>query len=169
MNWIDAILLLLLFFLSFLGFRRGIIGIVVIISSYLAGIIAAVILSEPAGELLSYYTRIPGTFSRIIAPVIIFLLTALAVRGIGLLLKKLVSLALPGADRACGLLFGLILAGILIILTSIFLYISPEDSAAGRLYDESFTARLVIRNLRRFSPEETENNASRKIYSMTYN
>ena len=156
MNWIDAIFMLLLFLLSFLGFRRGIIGIVVIIASYLAGIMAAVILAEPAGAMLSHYTRVPETFSRIIAPLIIFLITALAVRGVGLVLKKLVSLALPGIDRACGLLFGLILAGILIALTSIFLYISPEDSAAGRLYDGSFTPGLVIRALEKLSPERPD-------------
>ncbi len=156
MNWIDAIFILLILSLSFLGFRRGIIGIVVITASYLAGIMAAVILSDPSGALLSYHTRVPETFSRIIASLIIFLLTALTVRGIGLLLKKLVSLALPGMDRACGLLFGLILAGILILLTSIFLYISPEDSQAGKLYDGAFTPGLVIRSLEKLSPEQAD-------------
>ncbi len=157
MTWIDGVFLLVFLALSFLGYRRGIISMIVIISSYLAGIIAAAVLAEQAGALLSHYTRVPETFSRIIASIFVFIITALAIRGAGWLLKKFVGLTLPGIDKACGLVFGWILSGVLIVLTSIFLYISPVDSAAGRLYDGSFTPGFVMRSLERVSAGRLRN------------
>ncbi len=153
MTWLDGVFLLILLLLSFIGFRKGVVQIVVIISSYLAGIIAAAVLAEPAGEILAGYTKAPEAFSRVIAAIIIFILTALIIRGIGLLLKKAVSAALPGMDKACGLLFGAVLAFILIVLASVFLYISAMDSEAGKLYEESFTPGMIMRGIEKVYAE----------------
>lgn len=157
MTWLDGVFLLLLLISGFAGFRKGIIQVVVIISSYLAGLIAAAVLAEPAGMILAGHTNAPEAFSRVIAAIIIFILTALLIRGIGLLLKKAVSAALPGLDKACGLVFGAILALILILLTSVFLYISPVDSKAGKLYEESFAPGLIMRGIERMDREADEN------------
>ncbi len=138
--------------LAFTGHRKGIIHVIVIISSYAAGVIAAIALSEAAAALISAHTQIPQGVSRILASVAVFLIAALAVRGIGWILKKAVALALPGIDRICGMIFGIVLALIMIVLCSIFLYVSPPDSSAGRLYEESFSARFVISSIDRLTP-----------------
>jgi membrane protein required for colicin V production len=153
MTWLDGAFLLLIFLLSFLGFRRGIVHIIVIISSYSAGVIAAVMLAGYAGEILSGYAEIPDAFARIIAAAAVFIITVLLIRGAGWLLKKIVSLALPGIDKACGLVFGIVLAVILIAICSIFLYISPLDSKPGMLYDDSFTPKIVMKWLDALSPD----------------
>ncbi len=150
MNWIDAAAFALLIALGIIGFRRGIIDIIVIAAAYLAGLTASVALSEAAGTLLVRYAGMPAAVSRAIAAVAIFIACLLAVRGAGRVLKKLIALLLPGIDKTCGLLFGLFLASVVIALASIFLYAAPESSAPRELYENSFTARFVIRVLDRF-------------------
>lgn len=159
MNWIDAVFVLVLAGLAFAGHRKGIIHVIVIIASYAAGVIAAVALSEAAAELISGYTQIPQGISRILASVAVFLIAALAVRGIGWLLKKAVALALPGIDRICGMIFGIVLALIIIILCSVFLSYSPPSSSAGRLYEESFSPRFVISGIERLYTAPAEEGA----------
>lgn len=152
MSWIDVVFLALLTGLSFLGFKKGIIHVAVVMVSYIAGIAAAAALAGPAGALIAHYLKIPGGPSVIIGAVLVFIITAISVRGAGLLLKKLAALVLPGMDKACGLAFGFIFAAGLSALASVFLYVSPPDSAPGRLYDASLTPRFIIKTLERAWP-----------------
>ncbi len=154
MNWIDAAAFGIIALLAFLGLRRGIIDIVVILSAYAAGLIAAVFLYTHLGKLISSHAGIPQTFSRVIAFAGAFLITAVCVRAAGWLLKKIVRLALPGIDKICGLVFGLLLGFIIVVMGSMFLYRSPLNSHAGKLYDGSFTPGFIMNSLEKLSSEK---------------
>ena len=156
MNWIDAAAFGVIALLAFMGLRRGIIDIVVILSAYAAGLIAAVFLYTHLGKLISSHAGIPQTFSRVIAFAGAFLITAASVRAAGWLLKKIVRLALPGIDKICGLVFGLLLGIIIVVLGSMFLYVSPLNSYAGKLYDGSFTPGFIMNSLESLSSEKSK-------------
>lgn len=155
MNWMDAIFFGLVLIAGFIGFRKGLVRIMVITAAYLSGIAAAITLAPQAAEFTARWIKISPVLARAAAMVLVFLLVSLLVRGIGLLLEKITRAALPGFDKTAGLLLGLVLAGILITLTAVFTCTAEDSSALRSLHEGSAASRFLMRRLERFLPEDT--------------
>jgi len=154
MNWIDFAFLALVIFAGIFGFRKGIIKILVLVSAYLLGTAAAIVLSGRGADILVYYTGISPALARITALLSIFILVSLFVRGLGLLLGKIARAALPGIDRSAGLLLGLALAGILIALAVTYMCTAEEASPLRQLYEGSVISRFIVRHIGSLLPAD---------------
>lgn len=111
MNWLDIILLMALLLAAFIGFRRGIINVVLM----LAGLILGIFL---AGRFYSSFAdRLPignDTAAKVLAFIIIFIVVIAAAFVLAFFLRKTIAVIRLGwADRLAGALLGFIAGAVL--------------------------------------------------------
>lgn len=130
MNWLDVILILVLAFFAFLGWRRGVIRAALILAGLILGVFIAGCFYVPLGDGLPISNI---TTARIVAFLIIFIaVLAVAFVVAFLLLKTIAAVKLGCADRALGALFGFVvgtvICGVLLALLAHFLNIKAPIS-----------------------------------------
>ncbi len=139
MNWLDIILLLALLLAAFIGFRRGIIKVVLI----LAGLILGVFL---AGRFYSSFAdRLPignDTAARILAFIIIFIAVIAAAFVLAFLLRKTIAtIKLGWADRLSGAIFGFIAGAVICgALLALFAHFLDIEGTVG----QSWIASILL-------------------------
>ena len=111
MNWLDIILILALLLAAFIGFRRGIIKVVLI----LAGLILGVFL---AGRFYSNFAdRLPignDTTAKVLAFIIIFIAVIAAAFVLAFFLRRtLAAIRLGWTDRLAGAILGFIAGAVI--------------------------------------------------------
>ena len=113
MDWLDILILLMLFIPMFIGYRKGLIGIIVPLLGIIVGIFIAGRIYGNVADWLH-----PGLFgsesqANIVAFIVIIVLFFIAVMVVSSLLRGFLSILFLGwADRIGGLVAGLIFGGI---------------------------------------------------------
>ena len=132
MNWLDAAIIIVLVVLIILGFRRGLIGSAVPLAGIVLGIVLAGRFYGSVAMWLSTWLHSEAQ-AKIAGFAVIFVLVMLAAAIIATLLRRFLSLLLPGwVDRVGGLAFGLIMGAVVcgasLALASKF-FASPLEGA----------------------------------------
>jgi membrane protein required for colicin V production len=113
MNWLDILILLMLLIPMFIGYKRGLIGIVVPLLGIIVGLFIAGRIYDNVADWLH-----PGLFgsesqANIVAFIVILVLFFIAIMVVSSLLRGFLSLLFLGwVDRIGGLLAGLIFGSI---------------------------------------------------------
>ena len=129
MNFIDAIIIIILAFAVIRGFTNGLVKEVASLAALILGIWGAIKFSDyTAGKLYDYF-NMTGKYVGIISFVVTFGIIAIVIHFIGVLLDKLLeAVALGFVNRLLGMVFGLIKS--VLILSVIFVVLNSID--AGR-------------------------------------
>ena len=144
MNYIDIILVLLLLFADFNGFRRGLISEVASLAALVLGVWGAIKFSYITSDFLTESMGWEPGHLNLISFVMTVIVIVILVNLVGSSLSKLVEAAMLGwANRITGLVFGVVkTAFILSILLLIFNKIdeevhilSPETKMNSQLYE----------------------------------
>lgn len=130
MNWLDIILILVLAFFAFLGWRRGIIRTALILAGLILGVFIAGCFYVPLGDRLPISNI---TTARIVAFLIIFIAVLAVAFVVAFLLRKTIAAVKLGcADKVLGALFGFVvgavICGVLLALLAHFLNIEAPIS-----------------------------------------
>jgi len=109
MNWIDAVILILLILAAVGGFINGFVKEVASLAGLILGIWGAIKFSEfTAGKLYEWFDM-TGQYVGVIAFVVTFICIVIIIHFIGVIADKLVSaIALGFLNRVLGLVFGLL-------------------------------------------------------------
>jgi len=130
MNWLDIILILVLAFFAFLGWRRGIIRTALILAGLILGVFIAGCFYVPLGDRLPISNI---TTARIVAFLIILIAVLAVALVVAFLLRKTIAAVKLGcADKVLGALFGFVvgavICGVLLALLAHFLNIEAPIS-----------------------------------------
>jgi uncharacterized membrane protein required for colicin V production len=125
MNYIDLLLLLLVFGFLALGFFQGTIKILIAIISFYVSIVLASLYYQFVGAFFRQRFRTSGDGGQIIAYAIILVLAfmLLTVAGIYTFRYAKMPPSLDFIDRIIGTLFGFVLGGLIVGMTAEILYI----------------------------------------------
>ena len=127
MNFIDAIIIIILAFAVIRGFTNGLIKEVASLAALILGIWGAIKFSDyTAGKLYDNF-NMTGKYVGIISFVVTFGIIAIVIHFIGVLLDKLLeAVALGFVNRLLGMVFGLIKS--VLILSVIFVVLNAIDT-----------------------------------------
>jgi uncharacterized membrane protein required for colicin V production len=138
MNWIDIIIFAVTAYLIFQGWRKGLVRTIFHYLSIFAGVAVAISYREAfAWKLKSYGLVLPEFWQQALAFILLFIITAALVQGIGLFTSKLLKpTPLGPLDRICGALLGFAKAALACILVTFLLTLLPKslsmDSYLGK-------------------------------------
>ncbi len=117
MVWIDIVLLVIIVWFAFKGFRNGIIIELTTLIALVFAIWGAFKYENFTSNLLQEYLHLEGTFLPFISFAVTFLLILIAVNIIGRFITKLLNIAQLGLlNRMLGLVFAVVKVGILLAL-----------------------------------------------------
>ncbi len=145
-NWVDILILILLFRISYIGFIRGL-GSEII---PLAGIIVTLIISlhyyPQAGTLISNHTPLPKSCSDLICFITLVLLTKYLFNVFDvIIIRKVISIQLAFLlDKIGGLIFGVIRGTLFVSIVLIGLLLVPSDYIQKSVKIDSFMGRKFI-------------------------
>jgi membrane protein required for colicin V production len=127
MNFIDAIIIIILAFAVIRGFTNGLVKEVASLAALILGIWGAIKFSDyTAGKLYDNF-NMTGKYVGIISFVVTFGIIAIVIHFIGVLLDKLLeAVALGFVNRLLGMVFGLIKS--VLILSVIFVVLNAIDT-----------------------------------------
>ncbi len=139
MNWLDIILIVLLFVPTFIGFRKGLIKAVLYLAGLLLGIVLAGNFYQPVSRIFGFINNENAAY--ILGFILILVLVMVAAFFLARLLKSVISSVMLGwvdnfGGALLGFLFGfLFLGAILAIWVKLF---------GSGLATESFTGRFML-------------------------
>jgi membrane protein required for colicin V production len=140
---IDLVLALVVLVMMVRGVMRGFVAEVLSAAAIVLGILTAVLLVGPAGQLVERVFG-PSIWSGIIAFLVIFLATYLIVKLLeGLIQRGLEALNLHGLDRALGFLLGLA-EGLLVALALLIILVLQPFFDPQTLVQDSLAARHLL-------------------------
>ena len=143
-NFLDIIILVILLFFAFNGFRRGFIDQTSTILGLLAALFVAVRQYEYFTQFLEPHLDLSISLLQFISFAVIFIVVNIVIHVLGIILKKIVdAIFLQPVDRGLGFLLGIIKAGIIIYLMILILAQIPYQNINDVL-NESFLASRII-------------------------
>jgi len=143
-NFLDIIILVILLFFAYNGFRRGFIDQTSTILGLLAALFVAVRQYEYFTQFLEPYLDLSTSLLQFISFAVIFIVVNIVIHVLGITLKKIVdAIFLQPVDRAAGFLLGLVKAGIIVYLLILILAQIPYQKINDVL-NESFLAKRII-------------------------
>jgi membrane protein required for colicin V production len=139
MNWLDIILILVLSFFAFLGWKKGLIRAVLILAGLILGVFIAGRFYVPLGDGLPISN---ATTARIVAFLIIFIaVLAVAIVVAFLLRKTIAAIKLGCADTVLGALFGFVVGAVICgVLLALFAHFFNVETTIG----QSWIASIVL-------------------------
>jgi membrane protein required for colicin V production len=147
LNWLDIIILLIIFVFTFFGFRKGFLRKFLGIAGIILGFILAVKFYRPISEFLSGLIKANITISRVLC----FFLIIIFVFALAVWVAKFIAGMNSGttfADKVLGTVFGflegLILASILVVNMSYLNYPDPNIRESSILYSKVYNVAPVI-------------------------
>lgn len=145
MNWLDALIVVILILSLVTGFINGLVKEVASLAALVLGIWGAVKFSAfTAGKLYDYFDM-TGRYVGIIAFIITFALIVVIIHFIGILADKIINYASLGfVNRIFGIVFGLLKA--ILIMSVCFSILNAIDSK------KPFLPRKTIEESRFYSP-----------------
>ncbi|MDR2910975.1 MAG: CvpA family protein [Bacteroidales bacterium] len=151
MNYIDIIILLLLFFSAINGLRNGFVAEAVSFAALIVGILGAIKFSGITSEFLIENLSMKSEHLGIISFIATFLIIVILVYIIGSFIKKLVGIVLPGIiDHLAGLIFGIIKSAL--ILSVILIVFDKIDNSVHILSEDTKTKSRLYEPVRSFAP-----------------
>jgi len=127
MNWIDAIIVIILIISFVMGFINGFIKEVASLAALILGIWGAIKFSAFTAEKLYDYFDLTGRYVGIIAFLITFGLIVVVIHFIGILADKLVkAVALGFVNRILGIVFGVLKS--VLIMSVLFSVLNAIDA-----------------------------------------
>jgi membrane protein required for colicin V production len=145
MNWLDAIIVVVLILSLVTGFINGLVKEVASLAALILGIWGAIRFSSfTAGKLYDYFDM-TGRYVGIIAFLITFALIVVLIHFIGILADKVVNAASLGfINRILGIVFGLLKA--VLIMSVFFVVLNALDAR------RSFLPKKTIEESRFYNP-----------------
>ena len=136
MNWIDAIIVVILILSLVMGFINGLVKEVASLAALILGIWGAIRFSAfTAGKLYDYFDM-PGRYVGIIAFLITFGIIVVIIHFIGILADKVVNAAALGfVNRILGIVFGLLKS--ILIMSVFFVILNAVDARRSFLPKET--------------------------------
>lgn len=117
MIWIDIVLIIIILWFAFKGFKRGLVVELSILISLVLAIWGAVKYKSVVAGLLTQYIGLQGSYVSFVAFVITFLLILIVVSLLGRMLTKLIGVVQLGIlNRLLGTLFAVAKIGIILSL-----------------------------------------------------
>ena len=127
MNWIDAIIVIILILAAVSGFINGFVKEVASLLALILGIWGAIKFSSFTAEKLYDYFDLTGKYVGIMAFIITFILIVIAIHFLGMLVDKLMkAIALGFVNRLVGIVFGVLKS--VLIMSVIFVVLNAVDS-----------------------------------------
>ena len=127
MNWLDAIIVVILILSLVTGFINGLVKEVASLAALILGIWGAIRFSTFTAEKLYDYFDMTGRYVGVIAFLITFGIIVIIIHFIGILADKVVSAASLGfINRILGILFGLIKS--MLIMSVFFVVLNAIDA-----------------------------------------
>ena len=127
MNWIDAVILIILVLAMVTGFINGFIKELASLLALILGIWGAIKFSSFTAAKLYDYFDMTGRWVGIFAFIITFIIIVILIHFIGLLVDKLVSaMSLGFVNRLLGIVFGLLKS--ILILSVVMVILNTIDS-----------------------------------------
>ena len=154
MNWLDYVIIVVGVMLSFFGWRMGILKGIAMVVGIGVGIVFASRFSPQGADILSTWIESPAT-AKIVAYIIILVLTLVAATVVAGFARRILSLLLLGwVDRVAGLSLGIlatfvIFSGVLTYAQRYDVFGLPktiEESTLGSLMADKFD--VVLRGLK---------------------
>ena len=143
-NFLDIIILVIILFFAYNGYRRGFIDQTSTILGLLAALFVAVRQYEYFTQFLEPYLDLSLSMLQFISFAVIFIVVNIVIHVLGIVLKKIVdAIFLQPVDRGLGFLLGIIKAGIIIYLMILILAQIPYQNINDVL-NESFLASRII-------------------------
>ncbi len=151
MSIIDIILLILLIYAMYNGYRKGFIGQLTKLAALLLGIWGAIHFSHLTSSLIQQYFSETTKFLPLIAFGITFLVVVMGVHFIGVLVEgfaKMVMLGLP--NKILGALFGMLKAALIIsVILALFDTINEKSHI---LSDETQEKSILYKPIKSIAP-----------------
>lgn len=127
MNWIDAIIVIILILAAVRGFINGFVKEVASLLALILGIWGAIKFSSFTAEKLYDYFDLTGKYVGIMAFIITFILIVIAIHFLGMLVDKLMkAIALGFVNRLVGIVSGVLKS--VLIMSVIFVVLNAVDS-----------------------------------------
>ncbi|MFN8211952.1 MAG: CvpA family protein [Bacteroidales bacterium] len=127
MNWIDAVIVIILILAAVRGFINGFVKEVASLLALILGIWGAIKFSSFTAEKLYDYFDLTGKYVGIMAFIITFILIVIAIHFLGMLVDKLMkAIALGFVNRLVGIVFGVLKS--VLIMSVIFVVLNAVDS-----------------------------------------
>lgn len=143
-NFLDIIILVVLLFFAFNGFRRGFIDQTSTILGLLAALFVAVRQYQYFEQFLEPYLDLSASLLQFISFAVIFIVVNIVIHVLGITLKKIVdAIFLQPVDKAAGFLLGLFKAGIIVYLLILIMAQIPYQKINDVL-NNSFLAQRII-------------------------
>lgn len=143
-NFLDIIILVVLLFFAFNGFRRGFIDQTSTILGLLAALFVAVRQYQYFEQFLEPYLDLSASLLQFISFAVIFIVVNIVIHVLGITLKKIVdAIFLQPLDKAAGFLLGLFKAGIIVYLLILIMAQIPYQKINDVL-NNSFLAQRII-------------------------
>ena len=145
MNWLDALIVVILILSLVMGFINGLVKEVASLAALVLGIWGAIKFSTfTAGKLYDYFD-ITGRYVGIIAFIITFALIVVIIHFVGILADKIINYASLGfINRILGIVFGFLKS--ILIMSVCFSILNAIDSK------KHFLPRKTIEDSRLYSP-----------------
>jgi membrane protein required for colicin V production len=145
MNWLDALIVVILILSLVMGFINGFVKEVASFAALILGIWGAIKFSSFTAAKLYDYFDMTGRYVGIIAFIITFALIVIVIHFIGILADKLVNaVSLGFINRILGIVFGLLKS---ILIMSVFFAVLNAINAK-----KSFLPKETIEQSRLYSP-----------------
>ena len=143
-NFLDIIILVILLFFAFNGFRRGFIDQTSTILGLLAALFVAVRQYQYFEQFLEPYLDLSTSLLQFISFAVIFIVVNIVIHVLGITLKKIVdAIFLQPVDKAAGFLLGLFKAGVIVYLLILIMAQIPYQKINDVL-NNSFLAQRII-------------------------
>jgi membrane protein required for colicin V production len=151
MNYIDAIIIIVLVFAMIRGFINGLIKEVASLAALILGIWGAIRFSSFTAEKLNDFFDMTGKYVGIISFMITFLVIVIIIHFIGLLLDKLTeAIALSFINRLLGIVFGLFKS--VLIMSVIFVILNAIDVRRPFLPKEKIEQSMLYNPISDIAP-----------------
>jgi len=151
MNWIDAVIVILLILAAVRGFINGLIKEVASLAALVLGVWGAIHFSRFTAAKLYDYFDLTGRYVGIVAFIITFLIIVIIIHFIGLLVDKLMeAVALGFVNRLLGIVFGLFKS--VLILSVVFVVLNAIDSRRHFLPREAIERSSLYKPISDIAP-----------------
>ena len=139
MNWLDIILLVMLFVPTFIGLRKGLIKAILSLVGLIIGVVLAGNLYEPVSKMFGFFNN--ENAAKIVAFLLILALVMVAAFFLARLLKSVINLTMMGwVDNVGGAFLGF-LTGFIFLSAILATWVKLFGSG---LATESFIAQVML-------------------------
>jgi membrane protein required for colicin V production len=151
MNFIDAIIVIILILAAVSGFINGLVKEVASLAALILGIWGAIKFSNFTAARLYDYFDMTGKYVGIISFIVTFLVIVVIIHFIGLLVDKLMeAVALGFVNRLLGIVFGLFKS--VLILSVVFVVLNAIDSHRPFLPKEKIERSMLYNPISDIAP-----------------